>query len=123
MSTTPILQLIIALGLLNVWIVRFNMASDYRGGEAKNLVQEFAVYGLSKGFCYLIGFIKVSSAIALLLGFWYPQLVLPAASVILILMLGALAMHFKVRDPVKKSIPASAMLLLSAIVCLGSMQG
>jgi hypothetical protein len=121
LSTTPILQFIIALGLLNVWIVRFNRATDYRGGEAKNLVQEFAVYGLSKGFCYLIGFIKVSSAIALLLGFWYPQLVLPAASVILVLMLGALAMHFKVRDPVKKSIPASAVLLLSAIVCLGSM--
>jgi hypothetical protein len=36
-------------------------------------------------------------------------------------MLGAVAMHFKVRDPLKKALPASAMLGLSVFICLGAL--
>lgn len=118
MSTTPILHLIIAIGLLNVWLIRFNKATPYRGGEAKNLLQEFAAYGFSPFFCYAVGALKISAAIALLLGFVFPQLILPAATVILVLMLGAVAMHFKIGDPVRKALPATVVLLMSAIICL-----
>ena len=36
-----ILKIIIGLGLLNVWIIRFNKTSSYRGGDAKNMIEEF----------------------------------------------------------------------------------
>ena len=40
---------------------------------------------------------------------------------IAILMLGALAMHLKIRDPLKKSVPALVMLALTIVICLGSL--
>ena len=115
--TLNILQAIAALGLLNVWLVRFNKQTAYRGGEASNLLEEFAVYGLPVWFCYLVGALKVGSAITLLLGFIYPKLILPAAMLILVLMLGAVAMHIKVNDSIKKTLPASAMLIICATIC------
>ena len=55
-------------------------------------------------------------------GLWLRFLVFPSALLIAILMLGALAMHVKIRDPLKKSVPALVMLALSAAICLGSMR-
>lgn len=116
-----ILQAAVALGLLNVWLLRFNKKTGYRGGDATNLVEEFAVYGLPAWFCYLVGALKVGAAIALLLGVIFPQLILPASCLISVLMIGAVAMHMKVKDPIKKALPASAMLLMSAVICFGSL--
>lgn len=110
-------QLIIALGLINVWIFRFNKVTAYRGGDAKNLVDEFKVYGLPAWFCYFIGFLKLGSAFLLLLGFYFQQLIFPASALVVALMAGAVSMHLKVNDPIKKALPASAMLLMSLLVC------
>jgi hypothetical protein len=119
-TTLNVLQIIIALGLLNVWLLRFNKVTAYRGGSANTLLEEFAVYGLPAWFCYFIGILKVGSAVALLLGFIYPQLILPASALIMFLMLGAVSMHYKVRDSIKKTLPASAMLLMSTIIFLSN---
>ncbi len=108
-----IIQLVVAFGLLNVWLVRSQKETAYRGGEAKNIIEEFAAYGLPLWFCYLIGFLKVSAALALIIGIWVPGLALPAAGLLLVLMLGAVSMHIKVKDPIKKAIPAAIMLLLN----------
>lgn len=48
-SLTSALQLILALGLLNVWLLRARSATRYRGGEARSLSAEFEVYGLPRG--------------------------------------------------------------------------
>ena len=40
------LQVIVGLGLLNVWLLRFGKATPYRGSSAETMHQEFAVYGL-----------------------------------------------------------------------------
>lgn len=116
-----VLQIIVALGLLNVWLLRFNKSTQYRGGNAKNLKEEFATYGLPSWFTYLIGALKIGSALALLAGVWIPALVLPSAALVVFLMIGALAMHFKVGDPVMKSMPAGIMLLMGAIITVGSL--
>ena len=108
-----ILQLIVGLGLLNVWLIRSNLETNYRGGEAKNLKDEFATYGLPSWFYYLIGFLKITSGLALVIGLWVPQIVLPASIVIVFLMLGAVGMHIKVGDKLQKYLPASAMLIMS----------
>ena len=113
------LQITAALGLLNVWLLRFNQRTAYRGGSAGSMREEFAAYGLPAWFAYGIGVLKVGAAIALIVGIWMPVLVLPAAGLISVLMLGALSMHIKVHDPLKKSLPALGMLA----ICLGIVWG
>jgi hypothetical protein len=111
-----IAQIIVGCGLLNVWLLRFHKSTGYRGGTAANLPEEFAAYGLPAWSCYLVGFLKVTSAFALLAGLLYPVLVLPAAGIVAVLMAGAVAMHLKVGDPFKKSLPALALLALCAVI-------
>ncbi|MFT5731394.1 MAG: putative membrane protein YphA (DoxX/SURF4 family) [Planctomycetota bacterium] len=117
-----ILQVILSLGLLNVWLVRAGGETSYRGGSADSLKAEFRAYGLSDVMFYLVGFLKIASAIALVVGIWLPSLVLPAAGTLVVLMLGALSMHVKVSDPPKKSLPALLMLAMSsALVAISSL--
>jgi hypothetical protein len=118
-TLVQICQIIVGCGLLNVWLLRFNKRTDYRGGTSANLLEEFTTYGLPGWFCYLVGFLKVASAVALLAGLLYPTLVLPAAVVVALLMIGPLAMHFKVGDPFKKSLPATSVLVLCVIIIAG----
>ena len=54
-----ILQLIISIGLINVWFFRFNKATEYRGGGAKNMKEEFIAYGLPIWSMYFVGFVAV----------------------------------------------------------------
>ena len=116
-----ILQLTAALGLLNVWLLRFNRRTAYRGGEAASMPEEFAAYGLPAWFAYVIGTLKVGAALALIAGIWFPAVVLPAAALICVLMLGALAMHARIGDPLRKSLPALGMLLLCLAIGWGAL--
>jgi DoxX-like family len=119
LSLVGLLQLIVGLGLLNVWLVRARSATSYRGGAAQTLQGEFAAYGLPGFVFYLVGVLKVGAAIALIAGVWIGLPVQAAAGLVAALMIGALAMHLKVGDPPMKSIPAAVMLALSlAIVAL-----
>jgi uncharacterized membrane protein YphA (DoxX/SURF4 family) len=111
-----IIQIIIALGIFNVWLLRYGKSTGWRGGNAKNMKEEFTVYGLPNWMVGLIGFLKVLFAVLLIVGIWYPLVVRPAALGIAVLMLGAIIMHIKVKDPLKKSVPAFTMLVLCLIV-------
>lgn len=115
-----LLQLIVAFGLLNVWLIRSDKKTDYRGCNSTSLKNEFSAYGLPLWSFYVVGFLKITSAILLLLGIWKPFLVFPAALVVSVLMAGALVLHIKVEDPFKKWVPALIMLIFSLIICLGS---
>ena len=115
----PICQIVVGCGLLNVWLLRFNQATSYRGGSASSMLEEFAAYGLPAWSCYLVGFLKVASAFALFAGFLYPVLILPAASIVAALMAGAIVMHLKVADPFKKSLPAISLLALCLLMMVG----
>jgi len=117
-SLTIGLQVIIALTLANVWLVRYSKATAWRGGEAGNMKQEFEVYGLPGWFVPVIGSLKLLCAAMLIAGIWYPSLTRPAAAAVTVLMIGAVAMHVKVKDPIKKSAPAFILLLLALIVAL-----
>ncbi len=112
------LQVVIALCIFNVWLLRFNKATGYRGGEATNLREEFAVYGLPAWSVYLIGGLKLTLAVLLLVGLWLPQVVAPAAIGMALLMAGAVSMHVRVGDPPKRAAPAAAMLAMSIFVAL-----
>ncbi len=114
MSTVLILvQITVALGLLNVWLVRKQQATAYRGGNSQTLRDEFKAYGLPSWAYDVVGTLKIGAAIVLLLGIFQPTLVPLAAGLVSVLMVGALAMHIKVKDPLLKSLPALLMLTLN----------
>lgn len=122
----PVVQIIIALGLINVWLVRFKKPTAYRGGSAQNMMQEFATYGLPTWFMYVVGFLKLAIAIIMIVTVLVPNLLwlgVYAAAVLAVLMLGAIVMHIKVRDGLKKMLPATGMLAMAIIVIIASIFG
>lgn len=114
---TRVLEVVVGLGLLNVWLLRSRSATSYRGGDAKTLRQEFAAYGLPVSAFYVVGTLKVAAGLILLSALFLPMPARLAATVVAGLMVGALAMHIKVKDPSSKSVPAALMLAL----CVGIM--
>ena len=112
------LQLIVALGILNVWLLRFGKSTSWRGGDAKNMREEFEVYGLPNSVMIAVGSTKVTLAVALVVGIWVPILTLPASVGLALLMGVAIAMHFKVKDPPKKSVPAMTIFTLSLAIAV-----
>lgn len=113
-----VIQVLIALGIANVWLLRPARPSPWRGGRASTLREEFSVYGLPEWTMLLVGFLKLSLAAVLMVRVWYPALARPAAAGIALLMLGAVLMHLKVRDPARRAVPALTMLSLSLVVVL-----
>ena len=115
-----IAQLIVGLGLLNVWILRREKKTPYRGGDSSTMREEFAAYGLGVRSMWVVGGLKIVCAIALLIGIYVPELVLPSASVLVALMLGAVAMHLKAEDPLVKFLPSAAVLVLCLFLALNA---
>ena len=116
MKFIMILQLIISIGLINVWLLRFNKATEYRGGNAKNMNEEFMAYGLPEWSMYLVGFLKVAIAIMLIVSIWIEELLFYNLIVLAALMIAAVFMHVKVKDPIKKSYPALSILFMIALI-------
>lgn len=114
LSILTVLQAVVGLGLLNVWLLRPGSTTAYRGGQAATLKEEFRAYGLPGFMFYLVGALKVGSGLILIAGIWVDMPIRVAAGIVAALMVGALAMHMKVGDPLKKSLPAAAMLLMCA---------
>jgi hypothetical protein len=116
-TITTILQLIIATVIFFVWIIRYNWDTNYRGGNAKNLREEFRVYGLPDWSLPIVGTAKVALAITIAAGIWIPLPVKTAAIFMAALMAGAVLMHLRIReDPISKAMPAMTMLAMSLFV-------
>ena len=116
MTVNAVLQLIVGLGLLNVWLLRSAKRTSYRGGAAQTLREEFASYGLPTAAFYLVGALKVDAALVLLAGLWWPLPVRAAAGAVVVLMVGAIFMHVKIKDPITKSVPAAILLVMCALL-------
>ncbi len=103
-----------ALWILNVWLHRFNKDTGYRGGDATNMKEEFEEYGLSESTMYAVGAAKVSLAGLMLAGLVAPRVSRPASIGLAMFMLGAIGMHIKVGDPVKRYLPALSVFSLAS---------
>jgi len=110
------IQIIIATGIFNVWLLRFGKASSWRGGSANNMTEEFKAYGLSAWSVMAVGAFKISFATLLIIGIWIPVLAQVSAIGIAVFMLGAIIMHLKIKDPLKKSLPAFSLFVLALLV-------
>ena len=118
---SKILSAVVSFTIINVWLFRSNKSTLYRGGNASNLFEEFEVYGLSDYFL-IIGIIKVSLAVLLLVGVFYKKLTLFSASGIAIMMFEAAYFHFSVGDELITALPSSAMLLSCIIIIYSSLK-
>lgn len=118
LSILSALQVVVGLGLLNVWLVRPGSATDYRGGDAKTLKEEFKAYGLPDFAFYVVGALKIAAGLVLVAGLWISLPVQIAGGVVAVLMVGALGMHLKVKDAPMRSLPAALMLAMCVAIVL-----
>ena len=49
-----ILSVFVGLTVINVWLFRAAKSTSFRGGNASNLMEEFAVYGLEDYFLIIL---------------------------------------------------------------------
>ena len=112
-----------ALWILNVWFHRFNKDTGYRGGNATNMKEEFEEYGLSESTMYAVGAAKVSLAGLMLAGLVAPRVSRPASIGLAVFMLGAIGMHIKVGDSVKRYLPALSVFSLASVAAVLNGEG
>lgn len=98
-------QLIVAISVAYVWIFRYD-----------NIVKEFKQYGISDLLRNMVGASKIALATLLVVGIWYPTLVLIPSLLMAGLMLCAQAAHFKVKNPFMKLVPSALLLILSLFI-------
>ena len=98
-------QIIIALSIAYVWIVRFD-----------NIVKEFKQYGIPDLLRNLVGASKIALSTLLVAGIWYPDLVVIPALLMAGLMICAQIAHIKVKNPFVKYVPSFILLMLSLFV-------
>ncbi len=109
----------ISFGIIYAWTVGFNRPSRFRGGNARNMKEEFAVYGFPDWVLPLMRVVKLSLAACLLFGYFYPAVVKPAAFALAPIMLVAVMAHLKrMRDPLVKALPAYLLLSFSIFLIL-----
>ncbi|PQB06719.1 hypothetical protein BST83_05795 [Polaribacter filamentus] len=114
-------KITVGISILNVWLLQQNKPTRWRGGDAKTIVEEFKVYGFSKNFCYVIGFLKVSLAIILMASIQFEMLTLIGSLGLSALLAGSILMHIIVKDVWYKSFPAFLFIVMNLIIASGSL--
>jgi hypothetical protein len=104
-NLTIALQALVATSIFFVWVVRY-----------ANIVDEFRQYDLPNWLRDLVGILKMTFALFLLIGIergWFAVL---GGIGIAVLMGGAVFTHLRVKNPVFKMLPSSTLLTLSALI-------
>ena len=102
-------QIIVAISVVYVWTFRFH-----------NVIKEFEQFGLSDLTRNIVGATKISLATLLVVGIWYPPLVLIPSILMGLLMIGAQYFHFKISNPFVKHLPSLILLVLSIFIAYSS---
>lgn len=111
-----IIKLVISLSVLNVWLLRARRPTQWRGGNAESLKDEFQAYGLSEGMMKAVGSIKILLSLLIIASIFYQPLENFGAIGMAIMMAGAVFMHIKIKDAHKRSLPAFIFLCLSLLL-------
>ena len=103
----PIFHVCVILGIFYAWTIGFNRESKFRAGKARNMQEEFLVYGLPGWALYSVGAVKLVLSGFLFAGFFMPALVKPASGLLCVIMAVAVFMHLRIReDRLLKALPA-----------------
>ncbi|KAB2653268.1 MAG: hypothetical protein DVB33_03775 [Verrucomicrobia bacterium] len=104
---TIFLQSLVAASVIFVWVVRYD-----------NIIQEFKHYGLPDWLRDLVGILKLTFALLLLLGIQRASLAMIGSLGIAGLMACAFAVHLRVKNPAFKLLPSLILLALSLIIAV-----
>ena len=104
-------QLIVAISVAYVWIFRYDV-----------IIKEFKDFGLSDLTRTFVGASKTSLATLLIVGIWYPSLILIPSILMGLFMLAAQYFHFKIKNPFIKHLPSLFFLILCVFIALASME-
>ena len=104
-------QIALTLTGAYVWIFRY-----------ENVVKEFKHFGLSNLIRNFVGVSKIALATLLVAGLWYSSLVFVPSILMGMFMVAAQYFHFKTKNPFIKHLPSLILLVLCAIIALGSNQ-
>jgi hypothetical protein len=85
----------------------------------KKMFQEFKRFGLSN-FRELTGILQIIGAIGLLMGYFYPVLILVASAGLALLMLLGFLVRLKIKDGWVVSLPSFAFMLLNLYIFFAS---
>lgn len=98
-------QTLVAASVFFVWTVRYS-----------NIVEEFKHYGLPDWLRDLVGIIKLTFALQLLIGIEHKLFAMSGGIGIALLMVCAFITHVRVRNPFPKMLPCLILLLLSVLI-------
>ncbi len=102
---TIALQTFVAASIFFVWVVRY-----------ANIILEFEQYGLPGWLRDMVGIVKMTFALMLLIGIERERFAVAGGIGIAILMAGAVFTHLRMKNPIFKMLPALLLLTLSAII-------
>jgi len=104
-------QMVLALSVAYVWIFRYdNVVKEFRQFELNDLTRNF------------VGVTKIALATLLVAGIWYTSLVQIPSVLMGLFMISAQYFHFKIKNPFIKHLPSLILLILCAVIALGSIQ-
>ena len=104
-SLTISLQALVTASIFFVWVVRYD-----------NIIQEFKQYGLPDWLRDLVGILKMTFSLLLLIGIERKPLAVAGGAGIAVLMGCAFIMHLRIKNPWFKMLPCLTLLLLSAAI-------
>jgi uncharacterized membrane protein YphA (DoxX/SURF4 family) len=102
---TIALQALVAASVFFVWVVRY-----------ANIIQEFKQYGLPDWLRDLVGILKITFSLMLLIGIERRPFAVVGGLGIAILMGAAFVTHLRVKNPVFKMLPSLTLLVLSTVI-------
>ncbi len=101
-NATIILQALVAASIFFVWVVRYD-----------NVIQEFKHYALPDWLRDLVGILKLTLSLLLLLGIERKPLAVLGGLGIAVLMSCAFIVHLRVKSPWPKILPCLSLLAVS----------
>ncbi len=99
------LQAFVAASIFFVWAVRY-----------PNIIEEFKQYRLPDWLRDLVGILKITFAILLLLGIDRPRAALAGGIGIALLMAAAFITHLRVKNPLFKMLPSLALFAAALVI-------
>ena len=104
-ALTISLQALVAASVFFVWVVRY-----------ANIVQEFKQYGLPDWLRDLVGILKMTFSLMLLIGIERSPFAVAGGIGIAALMGAAFVTHLRVKNPVFKMLPSLTLLIFSVVI-------
>ena len=104
-ALTISLQALVAASVFFVWVVRY-----------ANIIQEFKQYGLPDWLRDLVGILKMTFSLMLLIGIERSPFAVAGGIGIAALMGAAFVTHLRVKNPVFKMLPSLTLLVFSVVI-------